>query len=470
MSAREANLAELAQIVGAQHVLADPALIAGALVEPRGLYHGKALALVRPASTAQVAATVAYCHREGLAIVPQGGNTGLVGGQIPDTSGEQIILSLQRLDKVREIDALTDTMTVEAGVTLASAQAAAEGAARLFPLSLASEGACTIGGNLSTNAGGTAVIAYGNARDLACGLEVVLADGRVLNNLSKLRKDNTGYDLKNLFIGAEGTLGIITAAALKLFPLPRSRASALVGLSDPHHVLKFLRLARERAGNSITSFELIPRIGIELVVNNYPGQREPLAGKHNSYVLIELSSQTATGLDDIMTGLLESALDHATIEDAAVASSLQQRRAFWTLRETMSEAQQHIGGSIKHDVSVPVGAAPDFLDAASAAVLAFMPGARIVAFGHLGDGNIHFNVSQPPGWDKSAFLSQWRAVNEVVHQVVADFRGSISAEHGIGQLKRDLLARTKDPVALALMRELKAMLDPRGILNPGKVL
>ena len=470
MGAREDNLASLARIVGARHVLTDPALIAGALVEPRGLYQGKALALVRPASTLEVAAVLAHCHRARLAIVPQGGNTGLVGGQIPDESGAQIILSLQRLNKVREIDPLTDTMIVEAGVTLANAQAAAEGAGRLFPLSLASEGACTIGGNLSTNAGGIAVIAYGNARDLTTGLEVVLADGRVLNNLSKLRKDNTGYDLRNLFIGAEGTLGIITAAALKLFPLPRSRATAFVGLADPRHALRFLTLARERSGAGITSFELIPRIGIELVVNNYPGQREPLASPHASYVLIELSSQAATGLDETMTDLLEAALEQGIIEDASVAASLQQRRDFWHLRETMSEAQKHIGGSIKHDVSVPVGGAPDFLDAASAAVLAFMPGARIVAFGHLGDGNIHFNISQPIGWENSAFLAQWRAMNEVVHGVVAKFHGSISAEHGIGRLKRDLLAQTKDPVALAVMRELKATLDPLGILNPGKVL
>ena len=469
-SVRDDTPASLAQIVGAQYVLTDPALFAGALEEPRGLYHGKALALVRPASTNEVAAILRYCHRERLAVVAQGGNTGLVGGQIPDESGEQIILSLGRLNRVREIDPLTDTMIVEAGVTLTKAQEAAAGAGRLFPLSLASEGSCTIGGNLATNAGGVAVIAYGNARDLATGVEVVLADGSILNALSKLRKDNTGYDLKHLLIGSEGTLGVITAAALKLFPLPRSRATALVGLADPHRALRLLTLARERAGMGITGFELMPRIGVELVVDNIAGLRDPLGGPHAWYVLIELSSQASHGLDATMAELLEAAVDQALIEDASIASSLRQRAEFWRLRESLSEAQKFAGGSIKHDVSTPVGATADFLDAASATVLAFMPGTRVVAFGHLGDGNIHFNVSQPIGWEKDAFLAQWSAMNEVVHGVVAQFDGSISAEHGIGRLKRDLLARTKDPAALQTMRAIKAALDPRGILNPGKVL
>ena len=470
MDARDDLIASLAGIVGARHVLTDPADFAGAMEEPRGLYHGKARALVRPASTDEVSAVLSLCHRERLAVVPQGGNTGLVGGQTPDESGAQIVLSLQRLDRVREIDALTDTMIVEAGVTLARAQAVAEGAGRLFPLSLASEGSCTIGGNLSTNAGGIAVIAYGNARDLALGLEVVLADGRVLNGLTKLRKDNSGYDLKNLFIGAEGTLGIITAAALKLFAPPRSRATAFAGLADPHHALRFLELARADVGTAIVSFELMPRIALDLLTENFPGLRDPLGARHASYVLIELASQARNGLNAVMSGLLEAALEQAIIEDASVAASLRQRADFWRLRETLPEAQKFAGGSIKHDVSVPVGATADFIDAASAAVLAFMPEARVVAFGHLGDGNIHFNISQPVGWDKAAFLGRWAEMNEVVHAVVARFHGSISAEHGIGRLKRDLLARTKDPVALATMRVIKASLDPRGILNPGKVL
>jgi FAD/FMN-containing dehydrogenase len=470
MNARAENLAAFVAIIGERHVLTDPALFAGALVEPRGLYHGNALALLRPSSTDEVAAILAHCHRARIGVVPQGGNTGLVGGQIPDASGDQIILSLQRLDKVREIDALSDTMIVEAGVTLANAQAAAQDAGRLFPLSLASEGSCTIGGNLATNAGGIAVIAYGNARELTIGLEVVLADGRIVNNLSKLRKDNTGYDLKDLFIGAEGTLGIITATALKLFPLPRSRATAFVGLADPHRARRFLALARERAGSHVTSFELVPRIALDLVIDNYAGLRDPLGSSHAWYALIELSSQAPEGLDETMAGLLEAALEQGIVEDASIAASLQQRGDFWKLRETISEAQRFFGGSIKHDVSVPTGAVADFIDAASAAVVAFMPGARVVAFGHLGDGNIHFNVSQPIGSEKAAFLAQWSAMNEVVHRVVARFGGSISAEHGIGRLKRELLAKTKDPAALDVMRAIKGALDPLGILNPGKVL
>ncbi len=465
-----APLEALARIVGGAHVLTDPALIAGNLEEPRGLYRGKALALVRPADTREVAAVVAYCNAARIAIVPQGGNTGLVGGQTPDASGSQAILSLQRLNRVREIDPLSETMIVEAGVTLAQAQEAALGADRLFPLSLAAEGTCTIGGNLSTNAGGVAVIAYGNARDLTTGIEVVLADGRIVSALSKLRKDNTGYDLKNLFIGAEGTLGVITAAALKLFPRPRSRATAFVGLSDPAQALALLALAREHVGQGVTSFELMPRIGLDFTFAYRPALRDPLGARHAWCVLIEVASQIAGGLEEAMTGLLGAALELGIIEDASVAASLDQRAAFWAIRETLPDAQKPQGGSIKHDVSVPVGAVPVFLGEASAAVEAFMPGARVVAFGHLGDGNIHFNVTQPVGADTAAFLAQWTAMNAVVHEIVARHSGSISAEHGIGQLKRGLLAQTKDRNALDVMRAIKATLDPNGILNPGKVL
>ncbi len=465
-----APLEALARIVGGAHVLTDPALIAGNLEEPRGLYRGKALALVRPADTREVAAVVAYCNAARIAIVPQGGNTGLVGGQTPDASGSQAILSLQRLNRVREIDPLSETMIVEAGVTLAQAQEAALGADRLFPLSLAAEGTCTIGGNLSTNAGGVAVIAYGNARDLTTGIEVVLADGRIVSALSKLRKDNTGYDLKNLFIGAEGTLGVITAAALKLFPRPRSRATAFVGLSDPAQALALLALAREHFGQGVTSFELMPRIGLDFTFAYRPALRDPLGARHAWCVLIEVASQIAGGLEEAMTGLLGAALELGIIEDASVAASLDQRAAFWAIRETLPDAQKPQGGSIKHDVSVPVGAVPVFLGEASAAVEAFMPGARVVAFSHLGDGNIHFNVTQPVGADAAAFLAQWTAMNAVVHEIVARHSGSISAEHGIGQLKRGLLAQTKDRNALDVMREIKATLDPNGILNPGKVL
>jgi FAD/FMN-containing dehydrogenase len=465
-----APLEALARIVGASHVLTDTALIAANLEEPRGLYRGEALAVVRPADVSEVAAVVAYCNASGIALVPQGGNTGLVGGQTPDASGRQIVLSLQRLKRIREIDPLADAMIVEAGVTLAEAQAAALGADRLFPLSLASEGSCTIGGNLSTNAGGVAVLAYGNARDLTTGLEVVLADGRIVNALSKLRKDNTGYDLKNLFIGAEGTLGVITAAALKLFARPRSRATAFVGLTDPTRALALLQLARERLGQAVTSFELMPRIGLDFSLAYLSGSRDPLGGRHAWYVLIEASSQVEGGLEEAVTDLLGEALERGIIEDASLAASLDQRDAFWSVREALSDAQKPQGGSIKHDVSVPVGAVPAFLSEASAVVEAFMPGARVVAFGHLGDGNIHFNVSQPLGADKAAFLAEWSAMNAIVHEIVARRSGSISAEHGIGQLKRELLASTKDPAALDLMRRIKATFDPNGILNPGKVL
>ena len=466
----EEVVAALAAIVGAAHVMDDPDMIAGHLVEPRGLYRGRALALVRPSSTQETARVVALCSDLRIPLVPQGGNTGLVGGQTPDDSGRQIILSLQRMNRVREIDPSANAMIAEAGVTLANAQAAAQEADRLFPLSLASEGTCTIGGNLSTNAGGVAVIAYGNMRDLVTGLEIVLADGRVMNGLSTLRKDNTGYDLKNLFVGAEGTLGIITAAALKLFPNPRSKATAFVGVADPAKALRLLEIARQFAGADVTSFELIPRIGLDFVLAHARGSRDPLSSSHAWYALVELSSQMATGVDETMTSILEAALEQGVIEDASIAASHEQRQAFWFLRESLSEVQRLEGGSIKHDVSVPVGATPEFLARAREAVDAFMPDARVVAFGHLGDGNIHFNVSQPIGADKAAFLARWEAMNEVVHRIVAQFHGSISAEHGIGQLKRELLKTTKDPVALDIMRALKSMLDPRGILNPGKVL
>jgi FAD/FMN-containing dehydrogenase len=463
-------LGRLAEIVGAAHVVTDPDLIAGHLVEPRGLYHGAALALVRPSSTDETARVLALCSQFHIPLAPQGGNTGLVGGQTPDNSGRQIILSLQRMNRVREVDVDANIMIAEAGVTLANVQASAQQADRLFPLSLASEGSCTIGGNLSTNAGGVAVIAYGNARDLVTGLEVVLADGRIINGLSKLRKDNTGYDLKNLFIGAEGTLGIITAAALKLFPNPRSLATAFVGVADPERALQLLKLARQFAGSGVTSFELLPRIGLDFVLAHANGTRDPLGSIHRWYALVEISSQTTAGADDTMTSVLEPALDQGVIEDASIASSQEQRAAFWRLRDSLSEVQGKEGGSIKHDVSVPISAVPDFLTRASAAVETFMPGARVVSFGHFGDGNIHFNVSQPIGADKASFLAQWEAMNQVVHDVVAQFHGSISAEHGIGQLKRELLKKTKDPVALEVMRTLKAALDPLGILNPEKVL
>jgi len=361
-------------------------------------------------------------------------------------------------------------MICEAGVILANAQSAAAAADRLFPLSLGAEGSCQIGGNLSTNAGGTAVLAYGNARDLVLGLEVVLADGRIWNGLSKLKKDNTGYDLKNLFVGAEGTLGIITAAALKLFPRPRAVETAFGGVPSPQAALALFGLANERAGGTITSFELMPRVGIEFVVRHGPGCRDPLKQPHPWYVLVELSAQARDGLRAVMEDLLATGVERGLVGDATIATNLEQAKALWHLRAMLAEVQRFEGGSIKHDVSVPVAAVPDFLEAASAAVSAMIPDCRPVAFGHLGDGNIHYNVSQPVGADKAAFLARWHEMNALVHGIVAKFHGSISAEHGIGRLKRDLLPQVKDPVGLDLMRTLKRTLDPNGILNPGKVL
>ena len=465
---QETALVSLQNIVGPSHVLTDPALIAGALVEPRGLYHGRALALVRPGETGEVAAVAAFCNEARIGIVPQGGNTGLVGGQTPDGTGREIILSTQRLRAIREVDLDGDVMICEAGVTLAEAQGAALAADRLFPLSLASEGSCTIGGNVSTNAGGVTVIAYGSARELVTGVEAVLADGRIVNGLSKLRKDNTGYDVKGLFIGAEGTLGIVTAASLRLFPNPRARATAFVGLNSPEDALKLLRMARERLGH-VTSFELIGRNALDITVKHGLA-RKPLSGDHAWHVLIEAASQTPGGLDEALTGALEAAHEAGIVADASIAASLEQRAEFWRLRESIPEAQVREGGSIKHDVSVEVGLVPALIKEATPAVEAFIPGARVVAFGHLGDGNIHFNVSQPVGADKQAFLDRWDAMNEIVHGIVARLGGSYSAEHGIGQLKRGLLARWKDPASLAAMRQIKAALDPNGVMNPGKVL
>jgi FAD/FMN-containing dehydrogenase len=466
---RETTVTGLQKIVGSRHVLTDLTLFAGALVEPRKLYNGKALALVRPGSTREVANIAAFCNETRIAMVPQGGNTGLVGGQTPDLSGEEIIVSTQRLRAIREVDVDSNVMICESGVTLGEAQAAALAADRLFPLSLASEGTCTIGGNISTNAGGLNVIAYGNTRDLVTGVEAVLADGRIVNALSKLRKDNTGYDVKSLFIGAEGTLGVITAASLRLFPNPRAQATAFVGLKSPDDALKLLRLARERLGAAITSFELISRTAYDIGIR-HGGARAPLQGAHDWYVLIEASSQAPSGLDEAFTGALQAALEKGVIDDASIAASLEQRADFWQLRECLSDAQSKEGGSIKHDVSVAVGLVPTLIREATPAVEAFAPGARVVAFGHLGDGNIHFNVSQPVGADKQAFLDRWDAMNEIVHGIVARLGGSYSAEHGVGQLKRGLLARWKDPASLAVMRQIKSALDPNGVMNPGKVL
>jgi FAD/FMN-containing dehydrogenase len=461
-------LPKFAAIVGARYAITDPAALEPFLIESRGIYRGKSAMVLRPGSVEEVAAILKLADETRTPLVPQGGNTGLVGGQIP-FDGE-LILSLTRLDKIREVDPTSNTITCEAGVVLAKAQEAAAGADRLFPLSLGAEGSCTIGGNLSTNAGGTAALAYGIARELVLGLEVVLADGRVLNILSKLKKDNTGYDLRHIFVGAEGTLGVITAAVLKLFPRPRAVETAFVGLPSPEAALRLLTFAQAHASGTVTSFELIIRDVIEFAMCHGHGVREPVAGIHPWYVLMEVSSQHAENLHENLESLLAAASEQGIVSDATIAASLEQSKSFWHLRHILPEVQKPEGGSIKHDVSVPVAAVPAFLAEASAAVQALIPGSRPVPFGHLGDGNIHFNVSQPVGADQAAFLKRWDEVNAVVNKIVLKYHGSISAEHGIGKLKRESLPKVKDPVALELMRGLKRMLDPNGILNPGKVL
>jgi D-lactate dehydrogenase (cytochrome) len=463
-----ALLARFAAIVGEKYAITDPDLKAPYLVEMRHLFHGHTPMVLRPSSVAEVSAIVALANDTATPIVPQGGNTGLVGGQIPHHN--EIVLSLNRLDRIREVDATSNTITCEAGVTLQRTREAAAAVDRLYPQLLPSEGTCTIGGNLSTNAGGTAAIAYGIARSHALGIEVVLADGRVLNNLNKLKKDNTGYDLKNLFIGAEGTLGIITAAVLRLVPRPRSVETAFIGVASAEAALELLGIAQERTGGDVTSFEIMTRAGVELVLEHAAGCRDPLASPHSWYVLLELSSQQREGLREVIEDVLAQGMERSLVIDATIADSLEQGKAFWRIREMFGEMQSHAGGSIKHDVSVPIVAVPAFIKEANAAVTALIPGSRPLPFGHLGDGNIHYNVNQPVGADKAEFLKRWDEVNAVVFAVVKKYGGSISAEHGIGVIKRDLLPSVKDPVALDLMRSLKRMLDPKGILNPGKVL
>ncbi len=461
-------IARFSKIVGEKNAITDKAAQAPYLIEQRDMYPAHSAVVLRPGSTAEVAEIVKLANETRTAIVPQGGNTGLVGGQTPHHG--EVVLSLNRMDRVREIDPTSNTMTAESGLTLAKARAAAEAVDRLYPLLLPSEGSCTIGGNLSTNAGGTQALAYGIARNQALGLEVVLADGRVLNNLNKLKKDNTGYDLKNLFIGAEGTLGIITAAVLRLMPRPRSVETAYIAVASPEAALDLLGLATEHSGGGVTSFEIMKRIGIDMVLTHMHGCRDPMAERHEWYVLIEMSSQSRSGLRDVMEGFLAEGLERGLVLDAAIADSVDQAKNFWRIRELFADAQKVEGGSIKHDVSVPVAAVPQFLHEAGEAVIRVLPGARPTPFGHLGDGNIHYNISQPKGADKAAFMARYHDVNEAVYEVVLRLGGSISAEHGIGVQKREKLPMVKDPVAYDLMRTLKRTLDPNGILNPGKVL
>ena len=461
-------VARFVAIVGPKNAITDSAEQVSYLVEERGLYRGHTPVVLRPGTVDEVSAILKLAHEIGMPLVPQGGNTGLVGGQIP-LDGE-VVLSLRRLARIREVDPTSSTMTCEAGVILAAAHEAAAAADRYLPLSLGAEGSCTIGGNLATNAGGVAALAFGVARDAVLGLEVVLADGRVWHGLNKLKKDNTGYDLKDLFIGAEGTLGVITAAVLKLYPAPKTVETAFIGLNSVEAAVKLLTMTHELTGSAATSFELIGRRPIEFALQHVPGLRDPLASAHRWYVLLELKSSAREPLRDKLENVLTTAFENNLVEDAAIAESIDQRHALWRLRELIVEAQKFEGGSIKHDVSVPVAAVPEFIREADAAVAALIPGARPVPFGHLGDGNLHYNVSQPVGADRAAFLARWSEVNAAVDKIVLKLGGSISAEHGIGRLKRETLPKVKDPVALELMRGVKQMLDPNGIMNPGKVL
>ena len=460
-------IARFRKIVGNKYAVTDAVDIAPYVTEERDLFHGRSPLVLRPGSTAEVSAICKLASEQRIALVPQGGNTGLVGGQTPHNG--EVVISMRRMDKIRDIDTASNTMTCEAGVVLQIAQQRASEVDRLFPLSLGAEGSCTIGGNLSTNAGGTTALAYGVAREMALGLEVVLADGRILNGLSKLKKDNTGYDLRNLFIGAEGTLGIITAATLKLFPKPHAVETALVGLNSPAAALKLLSISQNEAAGTLTSFELLSDIAVDFSVRHGIDIRDPLTNKHPWYVLVELSSPR-NDARAALESILAQGMEQAIVDDAVIAVNLAQRMSFWKLRDEMSAAQKPEGGSIKHDISVPVAAVPDFIEQANAAVVKLIPGARPVPFGHLGDGNIHYNVSQPVGADSADFHARWHEVNEVVFAIVLRMGGSISAEHGIGVLKREELPQVKDKVAMELMRSLKALLDPLGIMNPGKVL
>jgi FAD/FMN-containing dehydrogenase len=458
-------------VVGATNVLTEAADMAGYLTDWRRRFTGRARAVLRPGSTAEVAAVVRLCAQHAVPMVPQGGNTGLVLGSVPDQSGAAVVLSLTRLNRMRALDGVNNTITVEAGCILKQVQDAADDADRLFPLSLAAEGSCTIGGNLASNAGGTAVLRYGNMRELCLGLEVVTPQGEVWDGLRGLRKDNTGYDLRDLYIGAEGTLGLITAATLKLFPRPRVQLTALAGADTPEQALRLLAIAQERCGPALTGFELMSDFCLRLVSKHFPQMRVPLTGQHAQYVLLELSdNESEAHANALLEAVISNTLEQEVIADAAVASSLAQSRALWNLREHIPLAQAEEGKNIKHDISVPISDIANFIRATDALLQERFPGCRMVTFGHLGDGNLHYNVSPPEHLPADDFVAQQEAVNRVVHDSVHQFGGSISAEHGIGALKRDEIRLYKSEIELRLMRTLKQALDPAGLMNPGKVV
>jgi len=466
-----AALERIREALGPAGCVDDGETAAPMLVDHRGRYRGEAALVVRPGSTGEVAEVVRICAAAGIPVVPQGGNTGLVGGSVPDADGAAVLLSLARLDRVRDLDAANFTVTVEAGCVLADVQAAAADAGLLFPLSLAAEGSCQIGGNLATNAGGTAVLRYGNARDLVLGLEVVLASGEVWNGLRRLRKDNTGYDLKQVFLGSEGTLGIITAAVLKLFPRPRQTATAFAAVTDPAAATRLLARFRSHAGEEITTFEYLDRVSLELVLEHVPDARDPLEARHDHHMLVELrSARDGDDLTAAMERALAEGYEAGEVVDAVIAASEAQRAALWRIRESVPEAERAAGAAIKHDVSVAVSRVPELLVRGRETMLERVPGAVVVAFGHLGDGNVHFNLIQPAAADPAEFLERTAEINRAVHDLVTSMDGSFSAEHGVGRLKRDDVRRYKPEVEVAMMRALKSALDPDNVLNPGKVI
>lgn len=468
MTAPNAMLEALTELLGAQNVIAESASMAPFTDEPRRLYHVAPSLVVTPTSVADVQKVMVWANKNGVSVIPQGGNTGLVGGQVPIEGGE-VILSLKKLKAIRDVDAATNVMVVEAGTTVLEAQQIAEKQSRLFPLSLGSEGSCQIGGILSTNAGGTAVLAYGNSRDLCLGVEAVLADGRLYNGLSKLRKDNTGYDLKDLLVGAEGTLGIITAASLKLFPRPTTYETALLNIENPQAGVDVLEMVRRKSGNKVTSFELLPTLGIDLQLKHGLAERDPRASDAPWHILMEFSLFDGEEIGALMS-TLEALFEAELISDASVCSSIADRKMMWLMRENYAECQTREAEGIKHDVSVAVKDVPQLIERCDIAAEKTIPGIRSFAFGHMGDGNIHYDFLAPIDMPKGEIRGHSAALHEAVYEIVDDLKGSISAEHGIGQMKAPMLQRKKDPVALEMMYSIKQALDPKGILNPGKML
>ena len=464
------KLQKLKDTLGPKGWIEDKEIIEPYLLEERGLFRGESSLLLKPKNTEEVSKILKLCNEYNIKVVPQGGRTGLCGGTIPSENGQEIILSLERMNKIKDLNEANFTITVEAGCILNNIQNIADEKNFLFPLSLASEGSCTIGGNLSTNAGGINVLRYGMARDLVLGIEVVLANGEIWSNLTSLRKDNRGYDLKQLFIGSEGTLGIITSAVLKLFPAPRNIETALFAIPNTDAAIELLGLARNASADLLNAYELVSRIGMEMVIKHIPGAKEPIKDKYEWYVLIEFSSSSKNNLRQQMEDLFELALNKKIVLDGVIAESTQQRKDLWVLRDGLNEAQKPEGGSIKHDISVPINNVSKFIDSASKCVKKFIPSSRVVAFGHIGDGNIHFNISQPLKQDKNEFLNKWNDVNKLVFDIVESLNGSFSAEHGIGKLKRKELQTYNPKIEIDLMKSIKSTFDPNNILNPGKVL